>query len=443
MLAAGHWSAISPWVRGVTTIADATTTNLALVKPEQGASRDTWGGKTNNNWDDVDAIFKGDGTGTGIGLHIGTGKTLKIDGTMTIGTGGGIPGTGIADNSLPAAKIAFTAPDKIIGRTDTGAGAGAEKACTAQGFALLAAANNTTACAAIGAASLAGDNTFVSSDATAVAGPTLNLYRNSASPADADLLGRLSFTGRSLAPATVEYAAIQSRADDVTSGTTDGSLDFITRLVSAVATRFSLAAGLFARGLTDKGDGTINATGLYINGTAVSAGGATASPPGSTVGFANVMEGDPDLAIGNILPADNTIPQSGEGKEVMTLTYSPKAASNILKVEVTVCFTSTDQGGTVGTAALFLDGASSAVAAACQGTRGAGSTLPIYPMASIHFVYVMNVPPTPATPAAITFRVRLGPGGGNISGDPIGKVNFNNDYGGKSASSITVTEFQA
>ena len=76
-------------------------------------------------------------------------------------------------------------------------------------------------------ATIGGNLELVSTDSGASAGPTLSLYRNSASPATNDDIGQIQFFAENNADEKVEYARIEVTNSGVTDGGEYGQMDFM------------------------------------------------------------------------------------------------------------------------------------------------------------------------------------------------------------------------
>jgi len=111
-----------------------------------------------------------------------------------------------------------------------------------------------------------------STDAGNSKGPQLDIFRESASPADNDALGHIDFSGEDDGDNKTIYASILATANDVTDGTEDGSLKFNTMVAGSDTTTMIVESGnvgigaspttaykLFVKGTdsSDSGDVTV------------------------------------------------------------------------------------------------------------------------------------------------------------------------------------------
>lgn len=148
----------------------------------------------------------------------------------------------------------------------------------------------------------AGNFGLYSADAGASAGPTLDLFRSSASPAASDTLGEIPFRGRDSGAGTNTYARAYAVITDPTAASEDGELRFDTVVAGTEANRLRLGAGLYTPNATggDKGIDTINASELYHGGIPVGALvtlTATASP---SLDYTALVPGIYDIYFKNI-----------------------------------------------------------------------------------------------------------------------------------------------
>ena len=129
------------------------------------------------------------------------------------------------------------------------------------------------------------------------------------------------------------------------------------------------------------------------------------------------------------MPVDDTIPQSNEGGEVLSVAITPSSSSNKLLIQVHVSLNSSSQQGIH--AALFQDSTAGALAAQVSyvdGTHWANS------MSFNHFM-------TAGTTSETTFKVRVGANSGSTT--RINGVSGARRSGGVGSTSITVTEISA
>ena len=202
---------------------------LSLAVSEDGSSIDA-----------ADAQFKIDGNDSGAITFNDAYKFPTSDGTanqvlQTDGSG-----------ALTFATISTSAIDNVV-----------EDTTPQLGGDLDLNSNNITG---TGNINTTGSITLTDTDAGSAASPSINLYRNSASPSGADYLGEIDFQGESSTGANRSYAQIKGKIADPTNGTEDGTLEFWIRNNGSnnVTARMNENGILLTDGMTLKYEGATN-----------------------------------------------------------------------------------------------------------------------------------------------------------------------------------------
>ena len=156
----------------------------------------------------------------------------------------------------------------------------------------------------------------------------------------------------------------------------------------------------------------------------------TTSTPRSGSVIQRLVSADTAAANGTtVIPVDNSIPQSGEGTQFMSLAITPRHAADLLLITHVGQYASSVAGNDPITVALFQDSTANALAATASSKAVAGD------MITIPLMYMMQAGTTSAT----TFKIRAG-------SEAAGTTYFNSEnggtrvFGGVAGSGLAITE---
>lgn len=225
---------------------------------------------------------------------------------------------------------------------------------------------------------------------------------------------------------TLHYCHLSSSNASTVAGT--GTFTFTNIVFNSVA---SLAAGLTLSNAN--ANSFISGAGVGTSGQVFTSNGASSPPTWQAAGSGLVVQQVRTStaatdSTATAIPADDTIPQNTEGKQLFSLAITPTSSSHVLVIEVVLNIAI----ATVVQAAVALFQDSGANAIATQGYADSNGTACIHP-STLRFYM------TAGTTSATTFAVRYGPAAGGtayINQNAGGRL-----FGGVAICTMTITEY--
>jgi hypothetical protein len=189
----------------------------------------------------------------------------------TADLGGFFEYSGASANSLLIGTTLNSTDTTHITLPRDGTGAATFSSTIAAGAATFTTADNTDTLS------------LISTDADANVAPNLRMYRNSASPADNDQIGKIQFEGRNDASQDVVYTEIVNQIKDASDGTEDGRMAFNVMFQGDVYSRIDMqptetVINNESRDLDFRVESDANANMLFVDGGNNRVGVGTDSP---------------------------------------------------------------------------------------------------------------------------------------------------------------------
>lgn len=390
-------------------------TNGALWFNSVGTPSDTIGSDNDYDLEDDGTVWEKAGgiwVDTGVNLQ-GPPGTTTITGGVTgdtsstignIATWSNTAGTAIDDSGVAVSNVVLKTGTQTIAGAKT-----FSDALTIDDNVIV-----TGAASISGRADIFGDAYFsgsvaaaYSDDDGATAGPEIELYRESATPADNDLLGIITFSGEDDGGNYVEYAVAGAQALDVSDGSEDAAFYIKTQVAGTLTTQALASTGLVIGPATGgaQGTGTVNATGFYVNGSAIGSGWQGQIQT-ATYGTNNTISAS--------MPISSSAPTNSQGTEIITLAVTPNNASSRLWIQAVVHFradctvTANSTGSVSGVVALFVDSTTNAlqssVGCSIGGQAQTEATWAYYGENTVVLEYEVSA----ASTSARTYKIRVG-----------------------------------